>query len=128
MRRPFVREPAPFVTRWRRRTVAKRRLDYVRGPEMLHDPQLRVIPRLDAVIGDDLGHQPRRFGLARVGADDVVGVGRLDPALAGAVDAERLALDLGADSAREDIREDEAVGGMAVRRREAAGAVVHLDD
>src|SRR5262249_20885459 len=58
---------------------------------------------LDAVIGD----QPRRLGFARIGADDMVGVGRLDPALAGAVDAEGLALDLGADSAREDIGEDE---------------------
>src|SRR5262245_45996163 len=82
----------------------------------------------DAVIGDDVGDQPRRLGLARVGADDVVGVGRLGPVLAGAVDAEGLALDLGVDRAREDIREDEAGGGMAVRRREAAGAVFHLDD
>src|SRR5262245_66669655 len=49
-------------------------------------------------------------------------------ALGGSVDAEGLALDLGADGAREDIREDEAGGRMAVRRREAAGAVVHLDD
>src|SRR5262249_36715181 len=81
-----------------------------------------------AVIGDDGAEQERRLGLARVGADDVVGVGRLGPALAGAVDAEGFALDLGADGARDDIREDEAGGGMAVRRREAARAVVHLDD
>jgi len=57
-----------------------------------------------------------------------VGVGRLGPGLTGAVDAERLALDLGADGAREDIREDEAGGGMVVRRGEAAGTVIHLDD
>src|SRR5215831_9964681 len=72
---------------------------------------------LGAVIGDDVGNQPRRLGLARIGADDVVSVGRLGPGLAGAVDAEGLALDLGADGTREDIREDEAGGGMAVRRR-----------
>ena len=83
---------------------------------------------LDAVIGDDVGEQLRRLGLARIGADDVVGVGRLRPALAGAVDAEGFALDLGADSAREDIGEDEGGGRMAVRRREAAGAVIHLND
>ena len=53
---------------------------------------------LGAVIGDDVGDQPRRLGLARIGADEVVGIGRLGPALAGAVDAEGLALDLGADS------------------------------
>ena len=78
---------------------------------------------LGAVIGDDVGDQPRRLGLARIGADDVVSIGRLGPALANAIDAEGLALDLRADSAREDIGEDEAGGGMAVRRREAAGAV-----
>src|SRR5262249_50702301 len=61
---------------------------------------------LGAVSGDDPGDQPRRLGLARIGADEVVGVGRLDPALSGAVDAEGLALDLGADSARDDIGED----------------------
>src|SRR5262249_48346360 len=83
---------------------------------------------LDGVIGDDGGDQPRRFGLARIGADDVMGVGPLGPGLAGAVDAEGLSLDLGADGARDDIREDEAGGGMAVRRREAAGALVDLDD
>src|SRR5215475_49185 len=83
---------------------------------------------LGPVISDDVGDQPRRLGLARIGADDVMGVGRLGPALAGGVDPEGLALDLGADRAREDIREDEAGGGMAVRRRETAGAVVHLDD
>ena len=83
---------------------------------------------LGAVIGDDPGDQPRRLGLARIGAHEVVGIGRLGPALAGAVDAEGLALDLGADSAREDIREDEAGGGMAMRCRESAGAVIHLDD
>jgi hypothetical protein len=37
-------------------------------------------------------------------------------------------LDLGADSAREDVREDEAGGGMAVRHRETTGAVIHLDN
>jgi len=47
---------------------------------------------LGAVIGDDVGDQPRRLGLARIGADDVVGVGRLGPGLAGVVDAEGLAL------------------------------------
>ena len=52
---------------------------------------------LGAVIRDDVGHQSRRLGLARIGADDVVGVGRLGPALACAVDAEGLALDLGAE-------------------------------
>src|SRR5215472_3865010 len=83
---------------------------------------------LGAVIRDDVGDQLRRLGLARIGADEVVGVGRLGPALAGAVDAEGLALDLGADATGEDIREDEAGGGMAVRRREAARAVIHLDD
>src|SRR5215470_5873262 len=75
-----------------------------------------VIDRgLSAVIGDDVGDQPRRLGLARIGADDVVGVRRLGPGLAGAVDAEGLALHLGADGAREHIREDEAGGGTAVR-------------
>src|SRR5215470_18350194 len=55
-------------------------------------------------------------------------LGPSGPGLAGAVDAEGLALDLGADGAQDDIREDEAGGGMAVRRGEAAGAVVDLDD
>src|SRR5262245_3215330 len=60
-----------------------------------------VIDRgLRAVVGDDVGHQPRRLGLARVGADDVVGVGRLGPSLTGAVLTEGLTLDLGADGAR----------------------------
>src|SRR5262245_5504185 len=54
---------------------------------------------LDAVIGDDVGHQPRRLGLARIGADDVVGVGRLGPSLTGAVLADGFALELGADRA-----------------------------
>src|SRR5262245_45605339 len=58
----------------------------------------------DAVIGDDIGDQPRRLGLARIGANDVVGVGRLGPGLASAVDADGLALDLGPDGTREDIR------------------------
>jgi hypothetical protein len=83
---------------------------------------------LGAVIGNDVGDQPRRLGLARIGADEVVGVGRLGSALASAVDAEGPTLDLGADSARDDKSEDEAGGGMAVRRREAAGPVIHLDD
>src|SRR5262249_14143192 len=74
---------------------------------------------LDAVIGDDVGDQPCRFGLARIGTDGVVGVWPLGPGLAGAVDAEGLALDLGADGAQDDIREDEAGGGMGVTRRRA---------
>src|SRR5262245_24115257 len=101
-----------------------------------HDPiscratsrSLVVDRGLDAVIGDDVGHQPRRLRRARIGADDVVGVGRLGPRLTSAVFAERLALNLGANGAREDIREDEAGGGMAVRYRKAARAVIHLDD
>src|SRR5262245_825040 len=45
-----------------------------------------VIDRgLYAVVGDDVGHQPRRLSVARIGADDVVGVGRLGPALADAI-------------------------------------------
>ena len=72
---------------------------------------LVVDRRLGAVIGDDPGDQPRRLGLARIGAHEVMGIWRLGPALAGAVDAEGLVLDLGADSAREDIREDEAEAG-----------------
>src|SRR5262249_56049457 len=39
----------------------------------------------DAVIGDDVGDQPRRLGLARIGADDVVGLGPLGPELPGPV-------------------------------------------
>ena len=66
---------------------------------------------LGAVIGDDPGDQPRRLGLARIGADEVVGIGRLGPALAGAIGAEGLALDLGVDSAREDIRKTKPEAG-----------------
>jgi hypothetical protein len=47
-------------------------------------------PGLGAVTGDDVGDQPRWPGLARIGADAVVGVGRLGPALAGMVDADGL--------------------------------------
>src|SRR5262245_7522983 len=96
---------------------------------MAEPPRSLVVDRgLDAVIGDDVSHQARRLRLAGIGADDVVGVGQLGPSLTSAVFAERLALDLGANGTREDIREDEARGGMAVRHREAARAVIHLDD
>src|SRR4029450_7921887 len=40
---------------------------------------------LGAVIGDDVGDQPRRLGLARLGADEGVSVRRLRPAPAGGV-------------------------------------------
>jgi hypothetical protein len=39
MRSALVLDPAPFVTRWRKRTVAKRGLDHIRRPDVL--PMLR---------------------------------------------------------------------------------------
>src|SRR5262245_51613810 len=50
MRSPLVREPAPFVTCCRSRTVAKRRLDHVRGPEML------------PVLGGEVEEREQRVG------------------------------------------------------------------
>ena len=47
---------------------------------------------LVTVIGDDVGDQLRRLCLARIGADDVVSIGRLGPALTHTIDAEGLAL------------------------------------
>ena len=75
-------------------------------------------------IDDEHGEQPRRLGFTGVGAHPMMGAGILEPRLTGPVDAGRLAIDLAADRAREDVGVDESRAGVTVRGRTRPGGVV----
>src|ERR687894_976004 len=76
-------------------------------------------------IDDEHGKQARRRGVTGVGAHPMMGTGSLEPGFARLVDANRLAIDLAPDRAREDIGVDECRAGVTVRRRAPARGVVH---
>src|SRR5262249_56159212 len=75
-------------------------------------------------IDDEHGEQPRRLSVTGVFAHPMMGAGALNPRLAGPVDADRLAVDLAPDLARNDVGVDESRPGVTVRSRACPWGIV----
>ncbi len=77
-----------------------------------------------AGVGDENDEQARRLGGAGVAGQQVIGAGRLEPTLAGAIDPRRLSAELALDGSLQHIGVDE---GLAVPVGGGPGAWREID-